>query len=43
MRHAKIMRLYEGSSQIQRLVLAPEVLMPRRVEEPQPQTAAAAA
>jgi acyl-CoA dehydrogenase len=35
-RDAKIMQLYEGTSQIQRLVIAREVLMPRRVEEPQP-------
>jgi len=35
MRDAKIMQLYEGTSQIQRLVIAREVLMPRRVEEPQ--------
>jgi acyl-CoA dehydrogenase len=41
MRDAKIMQLYEGTSQIQRLVIAREVLMPRRVEEPA--TAAAAA
>ena len=37
MRDAKIMQLYEGTSQIQRLVIAREVLMPRRVEEPQPE------
>ncbi len=36
MRDAKIMQLYEGTSQIQRLVIAREVLMPRRVEEPEP-------
>jgi acyl-CoA dehydrogenase len=36
MRDAKIMQLYEGTSQIQRLVIAREVLMPRQVEEPQP-------
>ena len=35
MRDAKIMQLYEGTSQIQRLVIAREVLLPRRVEEPQ--------
>jgi acyl-CoA dehydrogenase len=29
------MQLYEGTSQIQRLVIAREVLLPRRVEEPQ--------
>ena len=34
MRDAKIMQLYEGTSQIQRLVIAREVFMPRRVEEP---------
>ncbi len=34
MRDAKIMQLYEGTSQIQRLVIAREVLMPRSVEEP---------
>jgi acyl-CoA dehydrogenase len=33
MRDAKIMQLYEGTSQIQRLVIAREVLMPRRLEE----------
>jgi acyl-CoA dehydrogenase len=32
MRDAKIMQLYEGTSQIQRLVIAREVLMPRREE-----------
>jgi acyl-CoA dehydrogenase len=36
MRDAKIMQLYEGTSQIQRLVIAREVLMPRRVEEREP-------
>jgi acyl-CoA dehydrogenase len=36
MRDAKIMQLYEGTSQIQRLVIAREVLMPRRVEQPKP-------
>jgi len=34
MRDAKIMQLYEGTSQIQRLVIAREILLPRRVEEP---------
>jgi len=34
MRDAKIMQLYEGTSQIQRLVIARETLLPRRVEEP---------
>jgi acyl-CoA dehydrogenase len=38
MRDAKIMQLYEGTSQIQRLVIAREVLMPRQVSEPQPET-----
>ncbi len=35
MRDAKIMQLYEGTSQIQRLVIARETLAPRRVSEPQ--------
>ena len=39
MRDAKIMQLYEGTSQIQRLVIAREVLLPRRVEEPEAVTA----
>src|SRR5438067_6692803 len=39
MRDAKIMQLYEGTSQIQRLVIAREVLLPRRVEEPEPAAA----
>jgi acyl-CoA dehydrogenase len=34
MRDAKIMQLYEGTAQIQRLVIARETLLPRRVEEP---------
>lgn len=34
MRDAKIMQLYEGTSQIQRLVIARETLLPRRVEMP---------
>ena len=34
MRDAKIMQLYEGTSQIQRLVIARETLMPHPVEEP---------
>src|SRR5690348_2876977 len=33
-RDAKIMQLYEGTSQIQRLVIARETLLPRHVEEP---------
>src|ERR687884_615321 len=40
MRDAKIMQLYEGTSQIQRLVIARETLLPRRVEEPAAATAA---
>jgi acyl-CoA dehydrogenase len=43
MRDAKIMQLYEGTSQIQRLVIARELLMPRRVEEPAPAQLLAAA
>jgi acyl-CoA dehydrogenase len=39
MRDAKIMQLYEGTSQIQRLVIAREVLMPRKVEAPAPAAA----
>src|SRR5438876_4705262 len=38
MRDAKIMQLYEGTSQIQRLVIARETLLPRRIEEPTPAT-----
>ena len=37
MRDAKIMQLYEGTSQIQRLVIAKEVLMGRDVNEPLPE------
>jgi acyl-CoA dehydrogenase len=33
------MQLYEGTSQIQRLVIARETLLPRRIEEPTPTTA----
>jgi acyl-CoA dehydrogenase len=40
MRDAKIMQLYEGTSQIQRLVIAREVLMPRQAA-PEPAPAAA--
>ncbi len=36
MRDAKIMQLYEGTSQIQRLVIARETLLPRRIDEPAP-------
>ena len=43
MRDAKIMQLYEGTSQIQRLVIARETLLPRRIDEPQPQPQPAAA
>jgi acyl-CoA dehydrogenase len=40
MRDAKIMQLYEGTSQIQRLVIAREVLMPRQpAQEPAATTA----
>ena len=34
MRDAKIMQLYEGTSQIQRLVIARETLMPRQIQAP---------
>ena len=40
MRDAKIMQLYEGTSQIQRLVIAKEVLMGRDVNEPIPEAIA---
>jgi acyl-CoA dehydrogenase len=43
MRDAKIMQLYEGTSQIQRLVIAKEVLMGRSTEEPTPETEKAGA
>jgi acyl-CoA dehydrogenase len=33
------MQLYEGTSQIQRLVIARETLLPRRIEEPSAATA----
>ncbi|MCW3063826.1 MAG: acyl-CoA dehydrogenase domain protein [Solirubrobacterales bacterium] len=39
MRDAKIMQLYEGTSQIQRLVIARETLLPRHIEEPAAATA----
>jgi acyl-CoA dehydrogenase len=42
MRDAKIFQLYEGTAQIQRLVIARETLLPRRVEEPAAAAAAAA-
>ena len=41
MRDAKIMQLYEGTSQIQRLVIAKEVLMGRNVNEPMPEATSA--
>jgi acyl-CoA dehydrogenase len=34
MRDAKIMQLYEGTSQIQRLVIARETLLPRQISDP---------
>jgi acyl-CoA dehydrogenase len=40
MRDAKIMQLYEGTSQIQRLVIAKEVLLPRNIDEITPEAAA---
>jgi acyl-CoA dehydrogenase len=42
MRDAKIMQLYEGTSQIQRLVIAREVLMGRQIDDPQPEHTAEA-
>jgi acyl-CoA dehydrogenase len=42
MRDAKIMQLYEGTSQIQRLVIARETLLPRRVEPARTELRAAA-
>ncbi|HEX6229960.1 MAG TPA: acyl-CoA dehydrogenase family protein, partial [Solirubrobacterales bacterium] len=42
MRDAKIMQLYEGTSQIQRLVIAKEVLLPRQIEEKTPEAEARA-
>jgi len=42
MRDAKIMQLYEGTSQIQRLVIARETLLPRDIAEPAAAAAAAA-
>ncbi len=39
MRDAKIMQLYEGTAQIQRLVIARETLLPRRAETPVPMPA----
>jgi acyl-CoA dehydrogenase len=43
MRDAKIMQLYEGTSQIQRLVIAREILMPRQVDDLAPESAKEAA
>jgi acyl-CoA dehydrogenase len=43
MRDAKIMQLYEGTSQVQRLVIAREILMPRQIEEPAAERRLAAA
>jgi acyl-CoA dehydrogenase len=40
MRDAKIMQLYEGTSQIQRLVIAKEVLLPRNIDERTPEAQA---
>ncbi|HZK15855.1 MAG TPA: acyl-CoA dehydrogenase family protein [Solirubrobacterales bacterium] len=42
MRDAKIMQLYEGTSQIQRLVIAKEVLLPRNIDEKTPEAEAQA-
>ena len=42
MRDAKIMQLYEGTSQIQRLVITREVLLPRNIDESTPESQAAA-
>ena len=39
MRDAKILQLYEGTAQIQRLVIARETLLPRRASEPAVATA----
>src|SRR6201987_819328 len=39
MRDAKILQLYEGTAQIQRLVIARETLLPRRGKHPAPATA----
>ena len=40
MRDAKIMQLYEGTSQIQRLVIAKEVLLPRNIDDVTPEAQA---
>src|SRR5438477_1520090 len=39
MRDAKILQLYDGTAQIQRLVIARETLLPRRAEAPAPAAA----
>jgi len=39
MRDAKILQLYEGTAQIQRLVIARETLLPRKAEAPAPAAA----
>jgi acyl-CoA dehydrogenase len=43
MRDAKIMQLYEGTSQIQRLVIAREVLLPRNIDDTPPEAKASEA
>jgi acyl-CoA dehydrogenase len=43
MRDAKIMQLYEGTSQIQRLVIAREIFLPRQVDLPTAERPLAAA
>jgi acyl-CoA dehydrogenase len=40
MRDAKILQLYEGTSQIQRLVIAKEVLLPRNIDATTPEAEA---
>src|SRR4051795_11045382 len=40
MRDAKIMQIYEGTAQVQRLVIAREVLMPRKIDERPPEAEA---
>ena len=42
MRDAKLMQLYEGTSQIQRLVIARELLLPRPIKDPVAEPAPAA-
>ena len=39
MRDAKILQLYEGTAQIQRLVIARETLLPRRAQDTAPAVA----